>query len=370
MMLIWRSLSFWRTSINGRKPFSCLACTNNTLSESPKMNIQRKNNLDMHCHVAGIGSGSEAFISEKIRKSWKYRIYLKSFGVTEEQIKEKGDAFVIEKIAEHLQTSESVGSAVLLALDSAITKHGETDRDRTETYIPNSFLAAETAKYENLYFGASVNPYRLDALSRLEEVKKQGAVLVKWLPAIQHIDPADPKIIPFYQKLVELSLPLLTHAGDEHSFTTADNSLGDPLKIELPLQQGVTVIAAHAATSGKTNGQDNMQRLLPLFAKYPNLYTDISSLTQINKIKFLPKLLQAGVDPTRLLYGTDFPLITTGLTDPLFSIFNIGPRKTLSLKKIKNPWDQDVHLKLAYGVPEQVFSNAYNLLIEQARREQ
>jgi uncharacterized protein len=320
--------------------------------------------LDMHCHVAGIGAGgSGAFISEQLRSSWKYRIYLKAFGVTEAEVQEQGDGLIVKKISEQLAESNHVGAAVLLALDGVIDKTGRLDRERTETYIPNDFLVRETSKYANLHFGASVNPYRHDAFERLEQAKADGALLIKWLPAIQHIDPADETLIPFYLKLAELDLPLLTHAGDEHSFTSADNSLGDPVKLRLPLEQGVTVIAAHAASSGSNGGEDNMQRLLPMFAEYPNLYTDISSLTQVNKLRFLPRFLAAGIDPKRMLYGTDFPLITTGLTSPIFSSFYANPVKILPLLKTDNPWDQDVQLKLAHGVTVEVFSNAHQLLI-------
>ena len=320
--------------------------------------------LDMHCHVAGIGAGgSGAFISEQMRRSWKYRIYLKSFGISEEKLRQHGDGLVIKRLSEQLAESKLVGAAVALALDGVVDEQGQLDRARTETYIPNDFVARETAKYSNLYFGASVNPYRSDALERLEQARMDDALLIKWLPAIQHIDPADERLIPFYEKLVELDLPLLTHTGDEHSFTRADNSLGDPLKLRLPLGLGVKVIAAHVATSGQQDGQDNMERLLPLFKDYPNLYADVSSLTQLNKVLFMGRLRNSGIAAERLLYGTDFPLIRTGLTSPLFSLPQLGCQRTLPLLQVRNAWDQDVRLKLAYGLPAEVFSNAAELLL-------
>ena len=37
--------------------------------------------IDMHCHTAGIGSGgSGALISNDLRNSWKFDVYLKTFG--------------------------------------------------------------------------------------------------------------------------------------------------------------------------------------------------------------------------------------------------------------------------------------------------
>ncbi|MCK7472260.1 MAG: hypothetical protein MZU95_17000 [Desulfomicrobium escambiense] len=64
-------------------------------------------------------------------------------------------------------------------------------------YLPNEFVAGEVRRHPNLLFGASINPLRRDALRRLEQVADDGAVLLKWLPPIQHIDPADRRLVPF-----------------------------------------------------------------------------------------------------------------------------------------------------------------------------
>lgn len=319
--------------------------------------------IDMHCHVAGVGAGdSGCFISDDLRQSWKYQVYLEAFGVNEADLLEQGDNLVIAKLSQMLYESRHVDGAVILALDGVVDLEGNFDRSKTEIYIPNSFVAENVQKYENLYFGASINPYRLDAIERLEKAKANGAVLVKWLPAIQHIDPSDTSLIPFYQRMLELDLPLLSHAGNERAFTRSDNSLGDPQRLRLPLSLGVTVIAAHAATTGKNEGIENMERLLPMFKEFPNLYTDISSLTQINKKRYLPRLLKHTELTGRLLYGTDMPLINTGLTSPIIFIFSIGPFEVFRLMRENNPWDQDVLLKKSLGVPDGVFINATELL--------
>ncbi|MEJ2201272.1 MAG: hypothetical protein P8X63_09725, partial [Desulfuromonadaceae bacterium] len=57
--------------------------------------------IDMHCHVAGIGAGgSGAFISEALRSSWKFRIYLKAFGVSEAELQQQGDGLIVQRISE------------------------------------------------------------------------------------------------------------------------------------------------------------------------------------------------------------------------------------------------------------------------------
>lgn len=319
--------------------------------------------IDIHCHTAGIGAGdSGCFISPRLRRSWKYPVYLKSFGVANGELEREGDGLVLRRISERLAASSRVQQAVVLAMDGAVGGSGELDRDRTEIYIPNDFLARECRRYPNLLFGASVNPLRPDALERLDAAAEAGAVLVKWLPSIQGTDPADRRLVPFYRRLAELGLPLLTHTGQEESFTRADNALADPARLRLPLEEGATVIAAHCATSGQSRGEANLARLLPLFAQFPNLYADISALTQVNRLGHLERVLAHRGIHDRLLYGTDMPLPATGLASPWLHLFRTGPAEARRLAAISNPWDQDVALKLALGMPEEILFRASRVL--------
>jgi hypothetical protein len=319
---------------------------------------------DMHCHTAGLGAGgSGCFVSDRMRHSFKLRFYLKSFGVTEDEILREGDGLVLTRLSERLAASHHVNRAVILALDGVVDANGELDRAQTEIYVPNEFLAAEVAKHPNLSWGASINPYRPDALARLEWARAHGAVLIKWLPSVQQIDPADERLIPFYRKMVELGLPLLAHTGNERSFTRARDELCDPARLRLPLQQGVTVIAAHAATTGKFQGERALDRLARLLPEYPRLYADISSLTQLNKHGDLAEVLRRPEFRHRLVYGTDYPLVEiTALVSPWYYPGQLSLRQMAAVARIRNPWDRDVALKQALGVPAEVWTRADQIL--------
>lgn len=319
--------------------------------------------LDIHCHTAGIGAGgSGCFISKQMETSWKLRHYLRAFGTSREELESKGDAYVIRSLSEQLRQSKYVGQAVVLALDGVVDENGELDRSRTEVYVPNEFVAREVAKTTNLLFGASVNPYRKDALERLVWAKANGAKLVKWIPSIMAIDPSDERLSSFYKKLIELRLPLLCHAGQERSFTHAKDALCDPERLRLPLRLGVTVIVAHIASTGENSGERDTDRLRRLFAEYPNLYSEISTLTQLNKIGYLREALTRPEFQGRLLYGTDFPLINTALVSPFYFPINLRREQMLQIAAIENPWDRDVELKRALGVPQDLFERSRQLL--------
>ena len=321
-----------------------------------------KSYLDVHCHLACLPrEGSECFLSKRLRRSYKFKIYLRFLGVSEAELRERGDGLIADRVSAEVAGSRTVQKAVVLALDGAV-KNGVLDKEATEMVVPDELVAEQVARHSNLLFGASVNPYRKDALERLRWAKEHGAVLVKWLPAVMNIDPADPALEGFYKQLIAYRLPLLVHTGSERTFTSSRDDLSDPARLELPLRLGVTVIAAHLASTGRLNGERYYDRLLPLFKKYPRLFGDISATTQINRIGFLHKALREPALRGRLIYGTDWPLQFFPLVSPRYHIGAISWKRASEIAKIDNAWDRDVALKKALGTPEEVFTAGWALL--------
>ena len=320
--------------------------------------LQARVIIDSHVHAAGLGhGGSGAFINAAMRKDFRFDFFLKWMGVSLSELQTAGDALLIRRLHETLAASHWVDAAVVLAMDGVIDRQtGQLDRDKTQLYVPNDYLAEEVSRYSNLFFGASINPERKDALSRLIEACRKGAWLVKWLPPIMYIDPADERYIPFYDALAALDMPLLSHVGRESAFPHVDNSLADPRRLALPLQRGVTVIAAHIATTGRSEGQDNFARILPMFQEYPNLYADISALTMVNKRGYLVRALQLPGVTQRLIYGSDWPLQYWPLVSPWHHLRHIGFGNAWRVSRIENVWDRDVRLKQILGVPAEVFT--------------
>lgn len=326
--------------------------------------------LDMHVHVAGIGAQSDCAISPALRDNWRYALYLKSFHTSRREIEKSGDSIIIDRIAESLQHSEYVDGALLLALDKVYDPVSHEPNDElTEVYIPNDFVSESCERHKNLFFGASVNPYRPDWLEELQKVSRNKALLIKWLPAIQHINPSDKTIIPFYRMLKELDLPLLVHTGAERSFSSSHDELGDPQLLQLPLEQGVTVIAAHVATTGKKDGEKYIDRLLPMLEHYKNLYTDISSLTQVNKVHYIGKVLSRRDLYPKYLFGSDFPLTNIGigpfrLVSPWYFLPRLSVKQAWAMSRLKNVWDRDLLLKKSLGFPIEAFSRPAELLFK------
>ncbi|MET0355289.1 MAG: amidohydrolase family protein [Cellvibrio sp.] len=341
-----------------------LASYSASKSNAHLLPFEGKHIIDFHAHVAGLGYGnSGCFINDEMRNNFRFRFYLMAMGTSLEELEREGDQVVFKKISEAVAQSKVVNKTVILSMDGVIDEQGELDKTKTQIYVPNEYVREQTQRYPNLLYAASINPYRKDAIERLEQAKAQGAVLIKWIPSIMYIDPADPAIIPFYKKMIELNIPLLTHTGMEKSFSHAKDELADPHRLQLPLSLGVNVIAAHIATTGESDGEENFERILPMFKEYPNLYGDISSLTQINKLGYVEKVLAHHELEGRLIYGTDWPLQFFPLISPWYHLDQITISEALTISSIKNQWDRDVALKIGMGLDKKVFIKGEELFL-------
>ena len=160
-----------------------------------------------------------------------------------------------------------------------------------------------------MLFGASVHPYRPDALDELDRCIRGGAVLMKWLPVSQGMDPSHPKCIPFYEALAHHKLPLLCHTGGELSLPRFDDDLADPMLLEEALRRGVTVIMAHCGTRSSPTNRDYLPQFMRLAREYEHCYGDTSALNLPSRWYAYGQILTDRVVCEKLVHGSDWPII-------------------------------------------------------------
>lgn len=227
---------------------------------------------------------------------------------------------------------------MLLAFDYNFDASGSRREDLSAFHTPNTYAFALARRFPDRFVAiASVHPYRANAIETLESAAREVARAVKWLPSAMGMDPASPRCDRFYEALVRLRLPLLTHAGEELAVHGGEaQALGNPLKLRRALDHGVTVIVAHCASLGEGADLDKGPNgpsvpNFELFARLMNepryegkLYGDISAMTQSNRLGSpLDAILERAEWHPRLLNGSDYPLPAVM---PIFSLKNMTER--------------------------------------------
>lgn len=264
---------------------------------------------DCHVHLAALPHpGNGCYISPKMLRSPLFRFLIWQQDLDLKQA-EKSNAKYVANLLSELRSSERVGRAVLLGMDGVYDSAGKLNEQGTEFLISNDYvlkLARENPS--EFWAGASVNPLRRDAVEELQRCAEAGAKLIKWLPNSQHFDPGDRRHIPFYREMARLKIPLLSHVGFEFSLIGTDQSAGDPNKLRVALEEGVTVIAAHGCSHGLIFSEKYYLPFLDLVASYDNFYSDISALSLPNRVGMLFRLRRHPDLHHRLLFGTDYPL--------------------------------------------------------------
>ena len=265
--------------------------------------------IDCHVHLAALPEGNNGcYISPDMLKSPLFRFLLWKHGLSPRDPRHANQTYV-EDLLKELRASKHVQQAVILGMDGVYDRAGRLDREQTHFLISNDYVLETARAYpEDFLPGVSINPQRRDAVEELHRCADAGAALVKVLPNAQQFDPAEAKYKAFYRALVERQLPYLSHVGYEFSLIGKDQSMGDPGRLEFALDQGVTVIAAHACSYGLVLYERYLPVLLNFSRTYQNFYADISALTLPNRLRMLLHLRRHPEIHDRLLFGTDYPL--------------------------------------------------------------
>lgn len=326
--------------------------------------------IDIHIHFgAPKDEESGCFWSEEFTRTAAYYAMLL---LTKSLFKKIN----IERVRKHLLSaingSEYVNKSVLLAMDQVYDESDGTSLpEMTHLYVPNQYIAQMSKVEDRVLFGASVHPYRNDWNDELDFCLENKAVLCKWIPSSQLINPSRSQCVPFYRKLADHHLPLLCHCGPEYTIPTSlhvYNEYNNPKYLRTALDEGVTVIIAHCSLPYfgilDVDYHDDFEEFLKLFKQTEKkgwmLYADLSAICTPMRAPYIDDI-QNHVPVERLLFGSDYPI-------PLFELsynksinFLSWLRFILKVAKMKNPLDKNYALIKGMGFDEAVFTNAATL---------
>jgi uncharacterized protein len=166
-------------------------------------------------------------------------------------------------------------------------------------------------KYMHVVAGISYTALTPDTLSELRMDLQEGLLRgLKLYPGYEPFFPNDPALEPVYALAEEFNVPVMVHSGDTFTPTGklkyAHPLIIDEVAVDHP---AVNFIICHL-------GNPWIRDCMEVVYKNKNVYTDISGLVLGNfsdrfesfMRRQLQEMLEYGVEPDKVIFGTDWPL--------------------------------------------------------------
>tara|TARA_B100001971_G_C18177381_1_gene530686 strand:+ start:54 stop:1037 length:984 start_codon:yes stop_codon:yes gene_type:complete len=317
--------------------------------------------IDMHVHMVGnTASGHGCWVRVTAIKAPLYGLMLRKLDLRFESLKQPSfDDQFRNRLLNYTRSSE-IDAVCLLAQEAVYHGDGTLWEEAGNAFVPNDYVLELAQNHEEFIPAVSIHPARPDAIEELDRCLEQGAAMMKCLPNCQNINCNEAKFKPFWTRMAEAGLPLLAHTGGEHTLQVINSDYANPETLRLPLECGVNVIAAHAATGSGPFDPDYVPALIRMMHNFPNLYADTSALNVPTRSYGLSPCLEDELLCTRTVHGSDYPVPTSSTWAWVRGL--IDSDQWASLKKIQNPIELDYQTKVAMGFSASHFTRINSLL--------
>lgn len=330
-----------------------------TAPEGPSGSKAISDAIDMHVHVVGNGSGGTGCW---LRVGGWHRplamLMLRQLGLPASALHGDLDHLYADTLLRMVRTS-SLRAAVILAHDWVYDDHGRRLDNVGSFHVPNRYVLDLAARHPEFIPAVSIHPARPDALEELDRCLEQGAAMMKCLPNCHNIDCNDRRYAPFWERMAAAGLPLLAHTGGEHTVPVVRKEFADPRILRLPLECGVTVIAAHCGTKSGLFDPEYFHVFARMTREFPNLYGDTSAFNVPIRGRHIRQCLESPL-VERLVHGSDFPVPVHGHFAWMRG--HLDWRSFRKWERCPNILERDYQLKRAMGFPEAVFTRVRTLL--------
>jgi predicted TIM-barrel fold metal-dependent hydrolase len=283
---------------------------------------------------------------------------LRGLGLPGDALNRDFEGLYVARLLELIRAS-SLEAVVLLAHDQVYHANGSLMDGAGSFYVPNAFLLKLAREHPEFLPAVSIHPARADALEELERCLEGGAVMMKCLPNCHNIDCNDRRYTSFWERMAHAGLPLLAHTGGEHTVPVIEKKYEDPRVLTLPLECGVTVVAAHCGTKSGLSDPDFFPVFVDMTKRFPKLYGDTSALLTLNRCGHLRDCLAPDL-VTRIVHGSDVPVPV--LAHRAWSRGYFDWQTFRKWQRHPNVFERDYQLKRAMGFPPEVFTRIHALL--------
>jgi hypothetical protein len=315
--------------------------------------------IDAHVHVVGDGSGGTGcWVRTAGWRRLLAPVMLNHIGLPRRALHGDLDRLYVERLLESVRGS-SLSAVVILAQEQIYDATGRLMEGLGTYYVPNDYVLKLGRRHPEFLPGVSIHPARPDALEELERCLAGGAVLMKCLPVSQNIDCNDRRCTRFWERMAEAELPLLAHTGSETTLPVVRPEFADPRVLRLPLECGVTVIAAHCGTRSMPWVPDYFSVFVEMTRRYPRLYGDNGAF----HIPFRgAHVRECRREPVveRMVHGSDFPVPVLGHRSWFRGLLDWETFRRW--QRHPNVLERDYQFKRAMGFPPEVFTRLWGLL--------
>jgi predicted TIM-barrel fold metal-dependent hydrolase len=315
--------------------------------------------IDMHVHMVGNGrSGSGCWLR---LKGWHMPLanyMLHHIGMPHGLDRADFDELYVEHLLRLIRETW-FHAAVILAHERVYDENGKLLEHLGSFHVPNNYVLKLAKAHPEFLAAVSIHPGRTDAIAELDRCVAEGAVMLKILPNCHNIECSNPRYKKFWERMAELGLPLLSHTGGENTVQVVRKDLEDPRILQLPLECGVTVIAAHCATRSSPGDTDFFPVVAEMMQKHPKLYGDISAMNLPIRSEHIADCLKPPL-VDRMVHGSDYPVPILGCWAWWRGFLDWQTARKCD--RIPNVLQRDYDLKRAMGFPDAVFSRVHQLL--------
>lgn len=315
--------------------------------------------VDMHVHVVGNGTGGTGCWLRV--RGWHRPLatmMLRHIGLPSGAMTGDLDRLYVEHLLDSVRGS-SLGAVVILAQDDVHDEQGRIMEGVGSFYVPNDYVLRLARENKEFLPAVSIHPARPDALEELNRCLAAGAVMMKCLPNCQSINCNDRRFTKFWERMAEARLPLLAHTGGEHTLPVVRPEFADPRVLTLPLECGVTVIAAHSGTKSGLTDPEYFHVFAEMTQRFPNLYGDTSAFNVPLRGRHIPKCLRMPL-ASRMVHGSDYPVPVHGHWSWIRGF--LGWKAFRHAEKNQNILERDYQLKVAMGFSQESFTRINALL--------
>ncbi|HVJ45588.1 MAG TPA: amidohydrolase family protein [Luteolibacter sp.] len=314
--------------------------------------------LDCHVHLVGNGlKGNGCWIRLSGWHRWLGGFMSRMIGMPVHPGHEDFDEIYVSRLASFVKES-SVDGVLLLAQDEVYNEDGEK-RTFGSFHVPNDYLFEVCREHPEFLPAISIHPARKDALEELDRGLEKGARALKLLPNCLNVDCSRPAYDPFWEKMAEAGLPMLAHTGGEMTVPVAEPRFQDPRYLRRPLEIGVKIIAAHAASNSSLWDEDYFDVLVGMMREFPHLHADTSALNTPFRSAAFAKVLKSDLRE-RFIHGSDFP-VPVGTWYPRMRGLIDGPSRAKAAAT-SNLIERDWLLKRAMGFEDEHFTRLSDIL--------